>query len=81
VQEREVIVVGAGPVGLSAALALASIGHLPTVLEAGAEDRPRPGSRAICARAESLGLVERFSPGLGTDLIERGIVWPTKRTT
>jgi 3-(3-hydroxy-phenyl)propionate hydroxylase len=81
VQEREVIVVGAGPVGLSAALALASIGHVPTVLEAEEQGRARPGSRGIFVHGESLRLLERFSPGLGKELIAHGLVWPTKRTT
>ena len=41
------IVVGAGPVGLTAALALRAEGIPVTVVEAGTADRIRPGSRAI----------------------------------
>lgn len=77
---RAVIVVGAGPVGLSAALALRARGLDATVLEAGPVDRLRPGSRAIYTHRASLELLDRMRPGLGQDLAAHGLVWPTRRT-
>ncbi|EFL20612.1 conserved hypothetical protein, partial [Streptomyces himastatinicus ATCC 53653] len=60
-----VLVVGAGPVGMTAALALRARGLPVTVLEAGAKDRVRPGSRALFVHRQSLRLLERARPGLG----------------
>jgi len=75
-----VLVVGAGPVGLAAALALRARGLPATVVEADPEDRPRPGSRAIFVHRESLELLERMRPGLGWEIASEGLVWSTKRT-
>lgn len=78
--ETPVIVVGAGPVGMSAALALRARGVPVTVLEADPEDRDRPGSRAIYVHGATLQTLERIRPGLGEQLAEAGLVWPTRRT-
>ncbi len=78
--EKEVIVVGAGPVGLTAALALWALGRRPTVIEAGAQDRVRPGSRAIFIHRATLSVLERIQPGLGMELNRHGLAWQTKRT-
>lgn len=78
--EREVLVVGAGPVGLTAALALRAEGLPVTVLEAGTEDRERPGSRAIFYHRQTLEFWEKMRPGLGWDIARAGLVWSTKRT-
>lgn len=75
-----VIVVGAGPVGLTAALALRAEGLPVTVLEAGTEDRVRPGSRAIFYHRQTLEFWESMRPGLGWDIARAGLVWSTKRT-
>jgi 3-(3-hydroxy-phenyl)propionate hydroxylase len=77
---RQVIVVGAGPVGMTAALSLRALGRPATVLEAGAEDRLRSGSRAIFVHKATLEVLERSSPGLAADLAAHGLIWQTKRT-
>ncbi len=79
-RHRPVIVVGAGPVGLSAALAVRAAGLPATILEAGPENRLRPGSRAIYIHGTTLETLERVHAGLGRQLAERGVVWPTRRT-
>lgn len=78
--EGAAIVVGAGPVGLAAALALRARNVPATVIEAGGPDRTRPGSRAIYQHRVTLEILERNVPGLGRLLAEHGLVWPTKRT-
>ena len=75
-----VIVVGAGPVGMTAALALRANGVPVTILEAEGEDRARPGSRAIFIHRESLEHLEAVSDGLGWEIARHGIVWTTKKT-
>lgn len=75
-----VLVVGAGPVGMTAALALRAEGLPVTVLEAEAKGRVRPGSRAIFLHRESLEHLESISEGLGWELARNGLVWTTKKT-
>jgi len=75
-----VLVAGAGPVGMTAALALHARGIETTILEADPEDRDRSGSRAIYVHGSTLRTLERIHPGLGTDLVEEGLVWPTRQT-
>jgi 3-(3-hydroxy-phenyl)propionate hydroxylase len=77
---REVLVIGAGPVGMTAALTLHSLGIHATIIEAEPEGRERAGSRAIYLHKETLKLLERISPGLGFELSDIGIVWPVKKT-
>jgi 3-(3-hydroxy-phenyl)propionate hydroxylase len=78
--EPDIVVVGAGPVGLTAALAVRATGRPATVVEAGAHDRVRPGSRAIYLHRVTLELLEGVRSGLGIELVRRGLVWRTKRT-
>lgn len=80
-QRREAIVVGAGPVGMVAALALNREGIKATIMEAEEEGRFRPGSRAIYIHKATLKLLEEVSPGLGFKLADNGVIWPVKRTT
>jgi 3-(3-hydroxy-phenyl)propionate hydroxylase len=75
------IVVGAGPIGLTAALALRARGLPVTLIEADPENRVRPGSRAIYIHGATLKLLERIHPGLGWSFVRHGLVWPTRRTT
>jgi len=75
-----VLIAGAGPTGMAAALALRARGLSATILEADPEDRDRAGSRAIYVHGATLRTLERNYPGLGKDLAEAGLVWPTRRT-
>ncbi|MFC7203284.1 FAD-dependent monooxygenase [Haloferax namakaokahaiae] len=74
------LVAGAGPVGMTTALALHARGIPVTILEAESEDRDRSGSRAIYVHGSTLRTLNRVSPGLGSKLVENGLVWPTRRT-
>lgn len=77
---NEALVVGAGPVGLTAALALSSLGVRTTVLEAEPEGRERTGSRALFVHRDTLRLLERMSPGLGAAIADDGVTWQSRRT-
>ncbi|MGE7544415.1 FAD-dependent oxidoreductase [Sporosarcina newyorkensis] len=76
----EVVVVGSGPVGLTAALALQNKGISCVVIEAEEKDAPRAGSRAIYLHNATLKLLEEASKGLGFTLAKNGVIWPIKRT-
>ncbi|KOS68819.1 monooxygenase [Lysinibacillus contaminans] len=80
VKKRNVIVVGAGPVGLISALALQNKGISCVVIESEEKDYPRAGSRAIYIHGASLKLLEETSKGLGFELAKDGVIWPIKRT-
>ncbi|MEU6193172.1 FAD-dependent monooxygenase [Streptomyces sp. NPDC047061] len=75
-----VVVVGAGPVGLSAALALRAHGLQAMLLEADPEDRERPGSRALFVHRETLALLDAMRPGLAAEITSYGRTWHTRRT-
>jgi 3-(3-hydroxy-phenyl)propionate hydroxylase len=66
-----VVVVGAGPVGLSLAIDLAQRGQ-PVVLLDDA-DRIGDGSRAICFSKRSLEFWDRL--GVGQRMVDKGVVW------
>src|SRR5471032_3052480 len=70
-----VVVVGAGPVGLSLAIDLAQRGQ-PIVLLDDA-DRIGEGSRAICFSKRSLEYWDRL--GIGQRMVDKGVVWSTGR--
>jgi 3-(3-hydroxy-phenyl)propionate hydroxylase len=75
--EAQVIVVGAGPVGLTAALLLAKQGVSVIVLDA----RPAAsveGSKAICIQRDSLDICARL--GIADDMVAQGVTWWTGRT-
>jgi 3-(3-hydroxy-phenyl)propionate hydroxylase len=69
--EHPVIVVGAGPVGLSLAIDLAQRGQ-PAVLLDDA-DRIGEGSRAICFSKRSLEYWDRL--GVAQRMVDKGVVW------
>src|ERR1051325_5073116 len=69
--EHPVVVVGAGPVGLSLAIDLAQRGQ-PTVLLDDA-DRIGEGSRAICFSKRSLEYWDRL--GVAQSMVDKGVVW------
>jgi 3-(3-hydroxy-phenyl)propionate hydroxylase len=77
----QVLVVGAGPVGLSAALALRSLGLDVLVLESEPPDRTRPGSRAIFVHHEPLAVLDSFYPGIARRILDAGILWTRRRYT
>src|SRR4051812_19020105 len=73
--EHPVVVVGAGPVGLSLAIDLAQRGQ-PVVLLDDA-DRIGEGSRAICFSKRSIEYWDRL--GIGQRMVDKGVVWSVGR--
>lgn len=72
---RPVVVVGAGPVGLSAAIDLAMAGIKVVLLDDA--DRIGEGSRAICFAKRTLEVFDRL--GAGAALVEKGVTWKRGR--
>src|SRR6187397_3036399 len=66
-----VVVVGAGPVGLAAAIDLAERG-VPVVL-LDDSDRIGEGSRGICWSKRTLEILDRL--GVGEKLVAQGVTW------
>jgi 3-(3-hydroxy-phenyl)propionate hydroxylase len=75
VAEHPVVVVGAGPVGLSFAIDLAQRGHRVVLLDDA--DRIGEGSRAICFSKRSLEYWDRL--GVGDRMVAKGVVWSVGR--
>ena len=72
---RPVVVIGAGPVGLSAAIDLAMHGVPVVVLDD--SDRIGEGSRAICFAKRTLEIFDRL--GVAEGLVARGVTWQKGR--
>lgn len=66
-----VVVIGAGPVGLAAAIDLAQQGIAVVVLDE--NDKVSFGSRAICFAKRTLEIADRL--GCGAPLVEKGVQW------
>ena len=66
-----VVVVGAGPVGLSLAIDLAQRGQRVVLLDDA--DRIGEGSRAICFSKRSLEVWDRL--GVGQRMVDKGVIW------
>jgi 3-(3-hydroxy-phenyl)propionate hydroxylase len=73
--EHAVVVVGAGPVGLSLAIDLAQRGQRVVLLDDA--DRIGEGSRAICFSKRSLEYWDRL--GVGQRMVDKGVVWSVGR--
>jgi 3-(3-hydroxy-phenyl)propionate hydroxylase len=73
--EHPVVIVGAGPVGLSLAIDLAQRGQSVVLLDDA--DRIGEGSRAICFSKRSLEYWDRL--GVGDRMVEKGVVWSVGR--
>src|SRR3954451_6739423 len=69
--EHPVVIVGAGPVGLSLAIDLAQRGQHVVLLDDA--DRIGEGSRAICFSKRSLEYWDRL--GVGDRMVDKGVVW------
>ena len=65
------MIVGAGPVGLAAAIDLAEQGVPVVVLDD--NDRVSFGSRAICFAKRQLEILDRL--GCGQPMVDKGVVW------
>src|SRR5690606_27757593 len=70
-----VIVVGAGPVGMSMALDLAQRGHEVLLLDD--DNTLSVGSRAICFAKRTLDVWDRL--GAGERMVQKGISWNVGR--
>ncbi len=71
-----VVVVGAGPVGLAAAIELAQIGVPVVVLDD--DDTVSVGSRGVCYAKRALEVLDRI--GVGDVSVAKGVSWNVGRT-
>jgi 3-(3-hydroxy-phenyl)propionate hydroxylase len=71
ISEYPVVVIGAGPVGLSLSIDLAQRGRGVVLLDDA--DRIGEGSRAICFSKRSLEFWDRL--GVGSRMVDKGVVW------
>jgi len=73
---HKVVIVGAGPIGLAAALELAIYGVASTVLDD--NNVVSVGSRAICWSKRALEILDRI--GIGARCVKKGVTWKVGRT-
>lgn len=73
ISQTDVLVVGAGPVGLTAAVVLTQRGHTVTVVDS--QDEGANTSRAAVIHPRTLELLETY--GVTPDLVSRGVHTPT----
>ncbi|WP_298832718.1 FAD-dependent oxidoreductase [uncultured Piscinibacter sp.] len=75
-RRRPVVVVGAGPVGLTAAIDFAQQG-LPVLL-LDDDDTVSVGSRGLCYAKRTLEILDRL--GCGQPIVDKGVTWNVGRT-
>ena len=75
-KRHPVVVVGAGPVGLAAAIELAQSGVPVVVLDD--DDTVSFGSRGVCYAKRTLEVLDRL--GLGDPCVDKGVSWNVGRT-
>ncbi|WP_374675124.1 FAD-dependent oxidoreductase [Ideonella sp.] len=75
-RRHPVVVVGAGPVGLAAAIDLAQRGLAVLLLDE--DDTVSIGSRGVCYAQRTLEVLDRL--GVAQPLVERGVTWNVGRT-
>jgi len=73
---HKVVIVGAGPIGLAAAIELANHGIASVVLDD--NNVVSVGSRAICWSKRSLEILDRL--GVGKKALNKGVTWKIGRT-
>ena len=73
---RQIVVVGAGPVGLAAAIDMAQFGHSVLLLDD--DNTVSVGSRGLCYAKRSLEILDRL--GAGQPVMEKGVSWNVGRT-
>ncbi|MBI1906022.1 MAG: FAD-dependent oxidoreductase [Rhodocyclales bacterium] len=71
-----VVVVGAGPVGLAAAIDLANQGQAVLLLDN--DDTVSIGSRGVCYAKRTLEVLDRI--GCGDEFVDKGVSWNVGRT-
>ncbi|MBP6339304.1 MAG: FAD-dependent oxidoreductase, partial [Vitreoscilla sp.] len=75
-QRHPVVVVGAGPVGLSAAIEMAQRGVPVLLLDD--DDTVSIGSRGVCYAKRALEVLDR--QGCGQAMVDKGVTWNVGRT-
>ncbi len=70
-EKHDFIVVGSGPIGLAAALAMARKGHKVVIVTA--FDFVPAGSKGICYSKEALDIFDQL--GVGERIVEKGVIW------
>ncbi|MEK8051390.1 FAD-dependent oxidoreductase [Ideonella sp. DXS22W] len=76
VPRHPVVVVGAGPVGLAAAIDLAQMGQPVVLLDD--DDTVSVGSRGLCYAKRALEVLDRL--GVGDAVVAKGVTWNVGRT-
>ncbi len=69
----KVVITGAGPAGLTAALDLANRG-IPSVIFS-KESSVSIGSRALCFSKKSLEIINRIAPEAAKKMLDKGVIW------
>lgn len=73
---RQIVVVGAGPVGLAAAIDLAQLGQSVLLLDD--DNTVSVGSRGLCYAKRTLEILDRL--GAGQYVMDKGVSWNVGRT-